>query len=67
VGLERDPLSQKAENTAVRIVYTDHATPSIRKSWHQLHRQKGHFSVGVFRSPTKAKEFSFVFVYYYLF
>jgi hypothetical protein len=50
VGLERDPLSlvstteellekkmapvYKPENTAVGIRCADHATPSIRKSWH---------------------------------
>jgi hypothetical protein len=32
-------LSRKPNLTAVRICCADHATPSIRKSWHYLRRQ----------------------------
>jgi hypothetical protein len=31
--------SRKSRLTAVGIRCADHATPSIRKSWHQLRRQ----------------------------
>jgi hypothetical protein len=39
--LERKSIgsSLETDNTAVGIRQTDHATPTIRKSWHQLRRQ----------------------------
>jgi hypothetical protein len=49
---------KKTENTTGGIRCADHATPSIRKSWHYFSNKRR--SVGVVRSRIKATEFSFL-------
>jgi hypothetical protein len=51
-----ESLSRKSRLTTVRIRCADHATPSIRKSWHYFANR----SVGIVRSRTKVTEFSLV-------
>jgi hypothetical protein len=52
-------LSTKSRLMTMGIRCPDHATPSIRKSWHYFANKRGR-SVGIVRSRTKATEFSLV-------
>jgi hypothetical protein len=57
--------SRKPRLMSVGIRCADHATPSSRKSWHELCRQAAvSRSVGIVRLPTKATEFFFIPVPY---
>jgi hypothetical protein len=57
--------SRKPRSTTVGIRCADHATPYIRKSWHQLRRQAA-VALSVYRLRNKVTEFSFYLVFIYL-
>jgi hypothetical protein len=53
---------QKAENTAVGILHSDHVAPSIRKELTLTSLTSGGRSVGIVRSRAQATEFVVVVV-----
>jgi hypothetical protein len=57
---------QKVENTAVGIRHTDHETSSFRKTLALTSLTSGGLSVGIVRSRTKAREFSYSLIIFVL-
>jgi hypothetical protein len=62
LGRNNSDSGLETKNTAVGNHCADHATPPIRKSWHQLRRQAVGRSVCIVRSRTQGTKFFFLFL-----